>query len=231
MFCFLPFTSYAANNLVVGTLSNDPPFGFINKGTNLTGFDIDIMQAICKSIKRKCTFKIYPFSQLLAALEQGEIDLVIGALIITPEREKRFLFSIPYKISQYQYLTLAASTLSTVSQLHGKVLGVYNSAPDKQKVYKQLKENVTLKFYGDLDQMLAALRSKNVDAILVEHSRAIYWVANAAEFKLLGLPVPNGEGYGIAAKKDRAHLIHKINRAIKTLEQEGTYLKIYQLYF
>lgn len=222
---------YAKTDLTIGTLSNDPPFEFLNEKDSLSGFDINLMTAICKRIKRECHFKIYTFHELFTALERGQIDLAIGAILITTEQEKRFLFSIPYKISVHQYLTLADSKIDLMKQLQGKTLGIYHSHSDDELAHKQFHHNVKIKPYPHVNLMMDALKKKQVDAIMLEYHRAVYWLSNATGFKLLGGPFTSGEGYGIVTKKGRDKLMQQINQAIIDMENDGTYLKIYQLYF
>ena len=40
-----------------------------------------------------------------------------------------------------------------------------------------------------------------------------------------------GEGYAIMAHKNNSDLIKKINQALLDMEQDGTYLRIYNRYF
>jgi len=231
VFFFLSCTAYATQNLVIGTIPNAPPFEFLNEVNNLSGFDPDIMNALCNIMGRKCTFKLYSFHKLFAALDDGQIDLAIAAIMITPEREKRFLFSLPYKFTIHQYVTLADSKLTAVAQLKGKIIGIYKSSPEEELISKQFKGKVKVKSYYHVNQMIDALKRKKVDAIMLEYHRAVYWLSNTPNFKLIGGTFTTGEGYGIAARKGRKQLIQDINNAITHIENDGTYLKIYQLYF
>ncbi|HAT9593342.1 TPA: transporter substrate-binding domain-containing protein, partial [Legionella pneumophila subsp. pneumophila] len=49
--------------------------------------------------------------------------------------------------------------------------------------------------------------------------------------KLLGDSFPFGVGFGVVARLDQAELIEKINQALIEIENDGTYLKIYNLFF
>lgn len=231
VFFFLSFITYVANSLVIGTLSNAPPFTFLEGPNNLSGFDIDLMNSICKRIKRKCTYNTYNFHKVFDALEDGQIDLAIAEIIITPEREQHLLFSLPYKLQSYQYLTPLKTNIKSPAQLTGKTIGVYNSSPDKALIYKQFKDTIKVMLYEHVEQMVNALKEKKVDVIMLEDNRAAYWLANTKGFKLLGKPFQSGAGYGIAAKQGRESLIKEINAAIKEMEKDGSYLTIYQRYF
>lgn len=229
---FLIFNAVAyPRTLNIGTLSHDPPFSFEEISGTLSGFDIDLMHEICRRIQTQCNFKTLNFHNIFSALNSGEIDLAIAAIIITPERRKQFLFSLPYKFNNLQYLTLAKSSIQKQTELTGKNVGVYVGSPEIATIIKQFNGNITLKPYNHVIELVNALENKQVDAIVIEHSRAIYWLANTNNFKKLGHTFRAGEGYGIAAKLGSNNLVDKINKALIEIEKDGTYLQIYQEYF
>jgi arginine transport system substrate-binding protein len=230
VFFFMAF-SLQAKNLVIGTIANAPPFEYQVTTNELVGFDIDLMHALCKRTHHHCSFKLYDFHGLFSAIKHGEIDLAIAGIIISQERRKQFLFSLPYKINTFQYLTLANSTVTNIKQLQGKRIGVYKNSPEDEVVYKHFSGHLNITFYEHVDDMLEALEHKDVDAIVMEYSRAIYWISNSKKLKMLGRPFRSGEGYGIAAKLDKTELIDEINKSLTEMENDGTYLQLYQTYF
>ena len=79
----------------VATTTNIPPFEFIDQG-KLTGFDIELMQAIGEMAGFKVEFVRVPREGILEGLDREEYDAAIAALTITPERRERWDFSQPY---------------------------------------------------------------------------------------------------------------------------------------
>lgn len=230
VFSFFTATVFA-QNLVIGTINDDPPFEYQDETKNLSGFDIDVMHELCKKTGNECTFKTLNFHQLFESLERKEIDLAIAAIVITPERKKQLLFSIPYKRNDQQFITLASSTLKDSSQLRGKRVGIYKGAPEDAYVYSRFKGDINIKLYSDVDDLLSALKMKQVDAVVLEYHRAKYWLSVTNDFKSLGRQFEAGEGYGIAARLGSGNLIQQINSALERMENDGTYLHIYELYF
>lgn len=232
---FLFSSFFAANvfgqQLVVGTINSDPPFEFQDESNNLSGFDIDIMHELCKRTGNECAFKTFKFHQLFEALEQGEIDLAIAAIVITPERRKQLLFSLPYKGNHQQFFTLSSSDLKDPAQLRDKTIGIYKGAPEEEFVSTLFNKHINIKLYESVNDLLDALKSKQVDAIVLEYHRARYWLSSTSGFKLLGHEFRAGEGYGIAARLGSEHLIQQINSELERMESDGTYLHIYDLYF
>lgn len=62
----------------------------------LSGFDIDLWNAISAKIGVTTTYKEVKFSELIPLLEQGELDGATAGITINAEREKRIDFSQPY---------------------------------------------------------------------------------------------------------------------------------------
>lgn len=224
-------TSYA-DVLTIGTLSYNPPFEtFTRQGGKqgeFFGFEIDIMQEICKRIQRQCKFKAMFFPQLFSSLETQEIDLAIGSIIITPERRKHHLFSLPYKASYLQFIILKNAPFTAVPQLAGKRVGVYEHSPTADFARQQLNGDIQLKrFPGSMD-MLYALERGQVDALLTNYVQTVYWVSNSNAYQLLGHKYLFEDGYGIMTRLGQDALIQRVNQALLAMEQDGTYLKIYQ---
>jgi polar amino acid transport system substrate-binding protein len=75
---------------------NVPPYGYTNPDGSISGISVDLWRRVAERLQRQ--FKLIPVSDMesvLGGLEQGQFDAAIGAITITPEREKRVDFSYP----------------------------------------------------------------------------------------------------------------------------------------
>jgi polar amino acid transport system substrate-binding protein len=73
-----------------------PPYGYVNPDGSVSGISADLWRRVAERLQRQ--FKLIPVSEMeamLSGLEQGQFDAAIGAITITPEREKRVDFSYP----------------------------------------------------------------------------------------------------------------------------------------
>jgi polar amino acid transport system substrate-binding protein len=73
-----------------------PPYGYSNPDGSMSGISVDLWRRVAERLERQ--FKLIPVSEMelvLSGLEQGNFDAAIGAITITPEREKRVEFSYP----------------------------------------------------------------------------------------------------------------------------------------
>lgn len=226
--------SVSAQNLIVGTPPFSPPFVMADDASHhFSGFDVAIIMTVCQRISATCVLKPIPeFEATIDALENGEIDLMIGDITITPEREQEFLFSLPYLASYAQFISLASSPVNSLANLHGKTVGCERATLFPSLTNNILAGNVSIKTYVEIPAMLTALGNNEIDALVTDEQTADYWYANNLDtYKLIGKAIPLGLGYGIAATKGKDALIASINKALLAMESDGTYLKIYNTYF
>lgn len=216
-----------AEKLVIGTLKYNPPFEVDNNGV-FFGFEIELMQDICKRINATCEFKGLQFHELPIRLATHDINLAIGTIIITPERKKKFLFSLPYKESFLQYIVRKDATYKQISELKNKTIGAYFNSPAIANITNQFNNQVKILSFPYSMDMLLALNQKKVDAVVTNFSQANYWIANNPNIKLLGKKFIIGEGYGIMTNFQNQDLISRINKVLISMEKDGTYLKIYE---
>ena len=84
--------------LVLGTSAEFPPFEMRAgaAGTTIVGFDVDVAESIAAKAKRPLKIVDLPFDELIPALEQGRVEMVMAGLAVTEKRAERVNFSRSY---------------------------------------------------------------------------------------------------------------------------------------
>ncbi|KTC94570.1 transporter substrate-binding domain-containing protein [Legionella erythra] len=233
LFLLLLCVNLHAQTIRVGTGLYAPPFEMqADNKKNLYGFDIELMQAICQRAGWQCQFKGMLFEQLFIELKDNTIDLAISAISITSERQKNFLFSLPYMASGGQFLTKSQSPINTILDIRNQRVGIERGTVFKQMLQAQYQDAITITDYATQQDVLNALSNDDVDAVLIDTGAAQYWVANnSGLFKAIGDSLPVGLGYGIMANPNRRDLIETVNKQLLAMENDGDYLKLYSRYF
>ncbi len=80
---------------VVGT-KHAPPFAIKNEDGSWSGISIDLWGRIAREHDVDYELKEFDLEGLLQAVASGSVDLAVGALTMTPEREKLFDFTHPF---------------------------------------------------------------------------------------------------------------------------------------
>ena len=88
-----------SGKLVVGTSGNMPLMSEKLMTGELVGFDIDMAKALAETMGVELEVKTMPFKQLIPALEEGKVDVVLSNMTMTIDRNMRIAFVGPYFVS------------------------------------------------------------------------------------------------------------------------------------
>ncbi|WP_298186280.1 transporter substrate-binding domain-containing protein [uncultured Pseudomonas sp.] len=77
-------------------ISEVPPFVIHEENGDWRGISIDLWKDIAEQAGYRFELQPMAFKELLPALEAGKLDVVVGALTMTAEREARFDFTHPF---------------------------------------------------------------------------------------------------------------------------------------
>ena len=83
------------------------------------------MDALYEQINYKCQYKSVKTNDMPSALKSKEVDAAIAAINISASLERGFAFSLPYKQSFIQFISLKNSPIKSISHLKNKVIGNY----------------------------------------------------------------------------------------------------------
>lgn len=84
--------------VTVGSDTTYPPFEFVVEDGTITGFDVELVDAICERVNCVAEFQSTAWDGIFAALAAGEFDMVASGVSITPERAQIVEFSDPYHV-------------------------------------------------------------------------------------------------------------------------------------
>ncbi|MBI3558500.1 MAG: amino acid ABC transporter substrate-binding protein [Deltaproteobacteria bacterium] len=214
--------------LRVATEGSFRPFNYVEDKV-LTGFEVELANAIAKKLGVRNQWSAHPFDSLLAGLSRHGYDLVAASHAVTPERAKAVEFISPHYCTGAVIVT-RAGTRGTLKALSGHAIGVSvgTTYSDRLKAMPRFKE---IKIFQDDAQAEQALVAGQIDA----------WVTDrfAASAMLKAKPASNlelgevlfSEMVALAVAKGDTELKDKINTALATLMKDGTYQKLSQSYF
>jgi len=231
-------SALAQEKLTIGTEGAYPPFNVLESNGNLTGFDIDIAKALCDEMKVTCTFVTNDWDGIIPALQSKKFDAIIASMSITPERMQQVAFSKKYYNTPPAVAVPKDSPLkdATAASLKGKTLGAQASTTHSNYTEKHFPDS-ELKLYPTSDEYKLDLTNGRIDGVVDDIVVLSEWVKSEAGncCKILApLPVDaeiNGEGAGIAVRKDETALADKFTAAIAAIRANGKYAEINKKYF
>jgi len=91
--------------LVVGMSGDQPPLNVTARDGRIIGLEADISSRLASDMGVKLRLAPMPFAELLPALSEGKIDLVLSGMTMTTNRNQRTAFAGPYYVTGKAFLT------------------------------------------------------------------------------------------------------------------------------
>ncbi len=213
--------------LRVGLTGKYPPFNFFDADGQLAGFDVEIANKLCLGMRQKCEFKILPWDGILAALLVGKIDVIIGSMAITPEREKQVRFTEPYYESGAQLFVKDQDANADGDGFRiGVTLGTTYGQFAKEKFPK-----AEIRTYKGDTEIFQDLEAGRLDGMVSDRLVGNYMNrVRGAKLHLKG-PLLFRERIGIPTRPADQALFQRLNQTLKNFSSSAEYAAIHARYF
>ncbi len=226
----------ARGKMIVGTSADYPPFEYKDEQDNFVGFDMDLIREIGKRMGVEVEIQDMAFDSLIAAVEQGKVDVVIASMAATEERMQKVDFSIPYHYQKSSFLSAVGSTITLAKPEDAAQykIGVQTGTTLDDWVTKNLVDTGKMPAdrvfrYERADQSILDLQAGRIDLVLTDSGPAKeYEKTGQARIVLTVKLFETGEN--IALKKGEKELKAELDRIINELIQEGFIDKLAKQY-
>lgn len=221
-----------AEVLRVGTEATYAPFEFSGPDGKLTGFDVELIEAIGKEMGYEVQISNMPFDGLIPALNTAQIDVIAAAMSITPERAKRVAFSNPYYTSGLSILIREADKdkYKKSSDLKGQKLCVQIGSTGAINAESISPGHV--KAFNTQPETFLELKNGGCAAVVNDRPINLYFLSRSAASGIVEMPeILTAEKYGIAVAKNNEKLLKVINDGLERIRANGEYAKIYKKWF
>lgn len=215
--------------LKIGIKFDQPGLG-LKKGTEYTGFDVDVATYVAKELGTDAadiTWVQAPSAQRETLISTGQVDLVVATYSITDARKEKVSFAGPYFVAGQDLLVRADDTSITgPDTLDGKKLCSVTGSTSAQKVKDEVP-GVQLQEFATYSECLPALANGGVDALTTDDTILAGFAAQPeykGKFTVVGKPFSQ-ERYGIGLKKGDTATCEKVNTAIKKMIEDGSWQK------
>ena len=229
----------AQETLKLGTEGAYPPFNFIDSAGNVTGFDVEVGQALCAKMNVKCDVVAQDWDGIIPGLLAKKYDFIIASMFITEERKKQVNFTDPYYLAAMTLVAPKETDIKdfTADGLDGKVVGVQVGTTQAEFAHKVFTKS-EIREYPTQDEVNLDLAAGRIDAQVGDMLPMLEWTTKTEDgtcCELKGEPITDpafvGEGVGIAIRKEDTDLLAKMNAALKEIRADGTYKAINDKYF
>ncbi len=204
-----------------GDAEGGAPYSFPNPRdpSKIIGYEVDLVEALATQMHRRAEFVQNQWDGLVPGLQRGNYDIIVSGLEITADRQQEINFSHPYYIT-FEQLTVRQETddINSLADCSGRTVGTLKfSLADR---ILQAQPNVDVRSYEGDVTVYEDLANRRLDAVLLDYPIAIYYGKPNKKLKMVGEPIGRIM-YGIGVRKEDAELLAAINRALKTISENG----------
>ena len=215
-----------SEQLIIGISPDYPPFEDIDTEGNIIGFDVDLTTQVVNILNKAqgtnltLVWQSMDFSTIVGALQAQQIDIGVSGITYDPDRD--VYFSVPYISSQQVVVVNVDSSISTLSDLNGKKIGVQTRTTGESAAGEIT--GVKLVSLTDANQLFAQLKTSAIDAVIIDKAVGENYVKNNAAI-LLSEPLIN-EDMSIIIAKNKPHLQQALDAAITEFMKTDEYQKL-----
>lgn len=202
------------------------PFSVTNGEGEMTGFDIDVAEAVAKEIGLEPNQKKFKFASIVEGVKSGRFDAAVASHTINDDRKKHVDFSTPYYYSGPQIFVRPDSDAEKIADLEGLEIAV-SKGSTYAKTAEEVTDNIVL--YDSDVTALEALANGRHDAVITDFITGKEAIGAGLEIE--GKELLGRSEQAIAVAKDNDELLEKINDALETLRENGTLKEISEKYF
>ena len=215
----------SAQTLRVGLSADYPPLQYKQDGA-VVGVEPDNARAVAKIMGKELAIFEYPFDELIPALEQGRVDVIMSGLSVTAARSQRVMFAEPY-LKVGQMAVMHKDRIGSFAQpwaiyREGVRVGVEPGTTGAAFAERELTE-AQISYFADGTEAFAGLRADAID-IYIHDAPTAWQLANSLETDdLISTYKPLTEEYlAWAVRKDDGALVTELNSALRQMRNNGT---------
>lgn len=210
--------------LRVGVIVDSRPMSFVAADGHLTGFNVELARELCATMQVRCDFVVSTLAEVVDAVSRGLFDFAAVSLVITPERERKVLFSKPYYRSLSAWVATQGLQPGAGRATVAVVRGSVQAAHARAQGWKILE-------VGHHAEIPEAAASGKANAALLPMLTMLSFLQHPAmassgwEYQLLTEPGISGN-VGFAITPARPDLRERLNQAIDRARADGRFDRI-----
>lgn len=212
--------------LIVGLCAQYAPFESVNEKTKqIEGFDIDLANALGKELGVKVKIVDAEWEALLGGVSKGDYDVLITCMSKKEAASGNINMSdVYYKLNEIIVVKKDNTSIKSVDDLKGKVVGVQTACGSEQAVdsLTGLKE---VKRYNRNPEAFIDLVNNRIDAVVVGYAYAATQLKDKKDLKIINSPVGETSEVVMVNKKGADALTSQLNKALAAIRKNGEYDK------
>lgn len=207
--------------LVFGLDPTYPPFEMA-VDDHLSGLDVDLARKIGEDLGLESHFVHFGYDGLYDALFTSQVDALISALVILPERTRDFAYSDPYFNAGQIMVTPADRPVANIKGLTGKRLAVELGAQGHvlASTWQRQLAQIEVLTLGTADEAMSAVSTGQADAAVVDAVSGRLHLARSPDLFWNGEYLTD-EPYALVVRAEDQQLLDHLNQSLRRLDRSG----------
>ena len=215
--------------LRVGVFPHYPPMIF-KQNDEIRGAEADMAIRLARMLGKEAQFIELSWEELIPALMDGKIDIIMSGMSITDARKARVRFAEPYlkiglvtlmraeDVSKFNSLTSIRESFSTIGVVQGTTSEIF-----VRRNFLKAASIISFQKASEAPNLLVNMR---ID-LFVHDAPSVVWLVSENEGVLKGFWEPLDQEYlGWAVKPGDQDLIMKVNSILSNWKKDGTLKEI-----
>ena len=217
---------------VVGSSATYRPFAYESPSKEIVGYDVDIIKAVAQKAGLQIKLVNTPWTGIFAALNNGDVDLVISGVTINDKRRQSYDFTAPYFEARQLIAVQKDSPAKTLKDLAGKKIGVVTGSTGDDIASREFgKTNPDIRRFESTPVVISELVNNGLDAAIGDNGVIAFRTQEHKQLKTVGDPGFPKEYFGIVVKQGNKALQDKLNAGLTAIKADGSYAQIYKKWF
>jgi polar amino acid transport system substrate-binding protein len=206
-------------------MSTFVPWAMKDKQGNLVGFEIDVAKKLAQDMGVEIEFIPTAWSGIIPALLTGKFDVIIGGMGITPERNLKVNFTVPYDYSGMSMVAhkTRAKGFTSLADFNQKDVGIaVRMGTTAEQAARKYMPDATLKLFENESQALQELGLGRVHAVVSSAPMPVFHALKYPD--KLFVPIKENftrEPIGFALKKGDHDALNYFNNWILNMHAQG----------
>ncbi len=227
--------SQAQETVSVGIDAAYAPFAFVKPDAEISGYEYDLVVAVCKKMNVTCNISNVPWDGIFASLESGNIQWIGTGVTITDERKAKYTISDPVYRVGVAMLVKKDSPATTYEKLKGQTIGTVAGVGTSYVFAKtKLGDDVDIRGYENIDAAVLDLDAGRISAVIGDNLQLQDQYVSKGGYKFVEKPDYSREwaaGRAWVFQKGDMELAERINAALARVIADGTHADIGKRYF
>lgn len=207
--------------LRVGLDPTYPPFAAATE-SDLFGFDVDLARALADDLGVQAQFFYFGYDGLYDALDTGQADVLISALVIDETRTRDFAYSEPYFNAGQMLIVPDGSPITAMADLRHSTLAVELGSEGHVVGLEWARKVAGLEVmpFNTPDEVVAAAATTSSAALLDHINARLLLTSQDVPLHLAPTPV-TVEPYALVVRAEDDVLLEQLNQSLERLIEAG----------